>query len=210
MATLGETFPHDDELARFVVAMGMARNDIEYTALTAGHANTDDAPEFYYLVLVSMGLLFEATHALKQWRQESSTVRAFLGRLPEKAKKDLATATGLAQRVGPGVLKHARNRTFHYPHPMIEHGVNLDAELADVLKTNAREDAAIIVRAAEPRRLHFEFSGKVALGLALNKHSTEDEKLRKQTIATLNGTGAFVRLVDALVSAYFEARDLSV
>jgi hypothetical protein len=115
MATLGETFPHDDELARFVVAMGMARNDIEYTALAAGHANADDAPEFYYLVLVSMAHLFEATHALKQWRQDSSTARSFLRGLPKMVKRDLATATGVAQRVGRGVLEHARNRTFHYP-----------------------------------------------------------------------------------------------
>ena len=210
MATLGETFPHDDELARFVVAMGIARNDIEYTAMEAGHANDDDAPEFYYLVLVSMAHLFEATHALKMWRQESSTVRAFLKTLPKSAKNDLAAATGVAQKVGPGVLEHARNRTFHYAHPKVEHGVNLDDELADVLKVNAGDEAAIVLRAGKRTRLHFEFSAKVALGLALIRHDTDGEKLRAQVTKTRDGTGAFVRFVDALVDAYFQERDLDV
>lgn len=210
MTTLGETFPHDDELARFVVAMGMARNDIEYTAMAAGHANTDDAPEFNYLVLVSMAHLFEATHALKMWRQESETVRKFIDTLPAKAKADLKEATTLGQRVGTGVLEHARNRTFHYPHPKVEHGVNLDDELAGVLKVNAAEDASIVVRASKPMRLHFEFSAKVALGLALSEHDDEADESRRQVTATRDATGAFVRFAGAVIDAYFEQRNLSV
>ncbi len=209
MATLGETFPHDDELARFVVAMAMARNDIEYTVMAAGHANNADDPAFSYLVSTSTAHLFEATHALRQWRQESSMVRKFIERLPAGAKKDLAGAVSVEQAVGPGVLKYARNRTFHYPHPKIEHGVNLDAELADVLRVNGGEDAAVVVRAGDHPRLHFEFSAKVAMSLALNKHSTDRDALREQLTATLAATGAFVRFVDAVVSAYFDARGLS-
>jgi hypothetical protein len=88
--------------------------------------------------------------------------------------------------------------------------VNLNAELAEALKTNASEDASIVVRTGNPMRLHFEFSAKVALGLALNRHDNDQSKHRAQVEATIEGTGAFVRFVDALVDAYFEARNLGV
>jgi hypothetical protein len=50
MGKTSEVFPADDAVARFMVAMWAARNDIGYTAERVGQANTKDAPEFFYLV----------------------------------------------------------------------------------------------------------------------------------------------------------------
>ncbi len=48
------------------------------------------------------------------------------------------------------------------------------------------------------------------MSIALNRHSTNRERLRTQVVATLEGTGAFVRFVDALIDAYFDGRGLDV
>jgi hypothetical protein len=46
--SMGETFPADKPLSRFLVSMAMARNDIEHAMWKAAEANEADRPEFDY------------------------------------------------------------------------------------------------------------------------------------------------------------------
>src|SRR5262245_32606121 len=116
MATISEAFPPDDPVARFVVSMAMAANDIEHALRAAGAANEADEPEFGYWVRLSIGHLFEAQLALNHWRAYDE-VKNLLRKLPETATEDLKRVAGLAQRVGAELLEHNRHLTFHYPYP---------------------------------------------------------------------------------------------
>jgi mevalonate pyrophosphate decarboxylase len=69
MSSIAEVFPHDDPVARFVVAMSMARNDVRHALTRAGEANDQDDPEFGYWVRMATGHFFEAAYALSHWRQ---------------------------------------------------------------------------------------------------------------------------------------------
>ena len=50
--SIADVFPHDDITARFVVAMSIARNDIELALRDGIRAAERDAPDFTYRVRV--------------------------------------------------------------------------------------------------------------------------------------------------------------
>jgi hypothetical protein len=54
-----------------VLSMSMARSDLRYAMRQVGKANEEDRAEFGYLLRVLLGHLFDATRALKLWRQNS-------------------------------------------------------------------------------------------------------------------------------------------
>jgi hypothetical protein len=208
MDSIATVFPHDDVVARFVVAMSMTRNDIEHASLAAGAANKNDDPAFTYLVGVAMGHIFEAVRALQRWRHEPE-VKAFLGRLPPEAKKALATAAGLVQRVGGGAAEHARDRTFHYPYPSSRYTPSSDDELADVLKTMSSQAANVTVLGDERKRFRLEFADEVALALALAKLDVADHtRLREQMDQVRDGGVALAHVVDRLLVLYADERQI--
>src|SRR4051794_17928431 len=98
MPALPEAFPPNDPVARFVVAMAMAANDIERAHRLAGQANTANAPEFGGYVRWSMGFFAEALRALNAYRSTYEEVRNFLKRLPEKAQARLVEVGSLQQK----------------------------------------------------------------------------------------------------------------
>jgi hypothetical protein len=124
-----------------MVAISMARNDIRYAVCQAGAANTDDKPEFAYWVRISTGHFFEAANALKHWRQVPE-VRGFIAKLPKAAREDLRSVNGSVQKIGPGVLEHSRNRTFHYPYPSSRYPT--DAELKEALRALGSNEATVV------------------------------------------------------------------
>lgn len=84
---VGEVFPADRPLSRFLVSMAMARKDIENAMWKAGEANEADRPEFEYWVRSVMGHFLEAVDALQHWRRYSTEVREFLNALVLRAKR---------------------------------------------------------------------------------------------------------------------------
>jgi hypothetical protein len=131
VSSIAEVFPHADSVARFVVAMSMARNDVRHALTRAGEANDKDDPEFGYWVRMATGHFFEAAYALSHWRQVDE-VKRFIDRLPQDGRDALRDASSAIQKMGPGVLEHSRDRTFHYPYPTSRY--QTDEELEDALK----------------------------------------------------------------------------
>src|SRR5829696_9842329 len=117
MSSFAEIFPHDDRLSRFIVVMSMARNDVGHALERIRATRDTDEPEFTYWARVVTGHFFEAQLAVKAWRQEVREVREFIARLPRDGREQLANASSAVQEIGPGIPKHSRNRTFHYPYP---------------------------------------------------------------------------------------------
>ena len=118
MSSIAEVFPPDDPVARFMITMSMARNDVRHAIFQAGEANDRGDEELRnYWVRISTGHFFEAAHALQQWRQQVPAVGAFIAGLPEAARNELRKVTRSVQEMGYDVLEHSRDRTFHYPYP---------------------------------------------------------------------------------------------
>jgi hypothetical protein len=191
---VGEVFPADKPLSRFLVSMAMARNDIEHAMWKAAEANEAERPEFDYWVRLVMGHFLEAADALEHWRRCSTEVREFLKALRPEGQDALKKVGGTLQKVGKKAIDHARNHTFHYPTPSEKY--ESDAELIRVLGALAEEPIELAEIEGRPGRVRYVFADKAALMVAMGKHSTEDrEAYRAQVIDLQAGAIAFVNVV---------------
>jgi hypothetical protein len=93
-------------------------------------------------VRIATGHFFEAAYALSHWRQVDG-IQTFIGRLPEDGHQALRQASSAIQKMGPGVLEHSRDRTFHYPYPTSRY--QTDDELRDALKGLGGEEVRLVV-----------------------------------------------------------------
>lgn len=199
MASIEEVFPSDDSVARFMVMVSMARNDVRHAIFEAGSANAADEPDFAYWVRLSTAHFFEAIAAVRSWRQLPE-VRAFLGRLSVAARDDLKTATRSVEQIGNAVVAHSRNRTFHYPYPTGRYPA--DSELEAVLETMGAAEAQWVDEG--DGRFRLKFADDVALALALGKH--EFSQIETQLALARDGSIAFVNFATRAMETYLEGR----
>jgi hypothetical protein len=205
LPSIAEVFPHDDPVARFVVAMGIAANDVDRVVKSAHVAAKNDEPWFIGLVRLATGHTFEAMVALRRWREHSPEVADFLQQLPGGVRAHLKTATGMEQRVGGGAIEHLRHRTFHYPHPGPD-ARGTDDELAAFLRSEtAQRNEATFMIDAETAISHFGFADVAAATLAFGAH--DQERFREQVRLALSGAVAFVRFFRGLMDAYAQRTD---
>jgi hypothetical protein len=107
-----EIFDPDRVDARFVVAMSIARNDIEIALRDGIAAADDDRPDFAYRVRLATSRLIKALDSLNAYSQ-ADEVKRLITRVPADAAKHLSNARSVLQKVGPGALDQVRNNTFH-------------------------------------------------------------------------------------------------
>lgn len=199
---MGDAFPADKPLSRFLVSMAMARNDIEHAMWKAAEANEANRPEFDYWVRLATGHFLEAADALQQWRNCSTEVRDFLRTLPPKGQEPLRQVGGTLNKVGKAAVDHARNHTFHYPTPSERY--ESDAELIRVLNAVAEEPVELGQVEGKPR-VRFVFADRIALMVAMGKHSIEDpEAYRAQVVDLEAGAAAFVNFVGLALAKHLD------
>lgn len=209
MSSIRDVVPAPDPVARFVLSVSMARNDIEHCTRSAVKANEADRPEFSWWVRVANGFTFEGITAVRAWRSESEEVRKFINMLPHAAQKQLAKAVSVEQNIGGGAFEHIRQRTFHYPHPDPAYNPDADQELKQLLEAMGDREARLDVDwTVKPPTIRVSFADEVALRLALNKHDASDPK--PQLDRALEAAIAFVNFGQAALEAYFGARDISL
>jgi hypothetical protein len=200
-----EVFDPDRIDARFVVAMAMARNDIDVALRDGIAAAENDRSDFGYRVRLATAHLVDALDSLNAYSQYED-IKKLLARVPVKARKELSRARGVLQQVGPKVLDQVRNNTFHVPAPKTNYSPSSDERLRDVL--TAMRDRACEIHLdhrGEHPIVTLDFAGDVALALALADHSPDSEVARRQFELTSLGAVAFTHWADALVIAYLEA-----
>jgi hypothetical protein len=205
MSSIAEVFPHDDPVARFMVAISMARNDVRHALRQVGQANDQGDPEFTYWIRVATGHFFEAELALREWRKVRA-IKDFIAKLPHDAQHELGRASSAIQNMGPGVLQHSRNRTFHYPYPASRY--QTDEELASALQTLRDEEVTVVVESTTPGLFRLHFADHVALALALGKY--DRESLRTQAELVRDGAIGFVNFATRAWEAYIDTRGLSL
>jgi hypothetical protein len=116
VSTFAEVFSPDDPVARFIVAISIARNDIRHALMQAGAANDRYSPEFTYWIRIASGHFFEAEGALREWRRVPE-VQSLIAKLPSDGQEVLRTAASAVQKMGRGVLEHSRQRPSTNPLP---------------------------------------------------------------------------------------------
>jgi hypothetical protein len=191
--------------ARFVVAMSVARNDIEVALRDGIAAAHDDRPDFSYRVRLVTSHLVEALDSLNAYSQEDD-VKKLMARVPVAAQKHLSKARGVLQKVGSKALDQVRNNTFHVPSPKSNYSPSSDEQLRDVLAEMSDRPCELhLDHRGEHPVITPTFAGDIALALALAKHSADEKVARQQFEVTSEGAVAFKHWVDALVLAYLDA-----
>jgi hypothetical protein len=200
-SSIPDAFDPDDPVARCLLSMAMARNDIEFCLRDIHRATKGDDPDFAYRIRLLTAHFVEAALALRQYRQHKPELAKFLGGLDDDAKADLKAVTRTAQLVGPAALDQIRTSTFHYPHPDPNYQPDSDERLAEVVRELKDEPAHVYVN-FETRLVHMSFADRVALALALGGHSTERAKLEQQLRLVRDGAFAFRRFVERVLLTF--------
>lgn len=198
---LRDVFPTGEPLAEFMLAMTIARNDIEHAQALAWEARAvDDDSAFFYAARIMAGHLYEVLEAMEGWRVEHTPVRNFLSGLQEPGRSAYKTVKAVRQQVGDAALSHARNHTFHYVNPGDEYAsVDCLRQVVDALGDRTVEVLADL----EERRTRLTIANEVALTVAMLKHADPDRgKVRAQMEQTKAAAEAFVLLMDCALLAY--------
>jgi hypothetical protein len=200
-----DVFDPDHIDARFVVAMAMARNDVEWALRDGIAAARDGRPDFAYRVRLVTSHLVEALDSLNAYSQEDD-VKRLMARVPAHAQKDLSKARSVLQEVGAKVLDQVRNNTFHLPSPKTSYTPSSDEQLRNVLAGMGDRPCELhLDHRGEHPVITLTFAGDVALALALAKHSADANVARQQFERTSDGAVAFKHWSDALVATYLDA-----
>jgi len=202
---IAAVFPADTIEARFVVAMAIARNDIELALRDGVAAAQQDREDFTYRVRLATSHLIEALDSLMAYTQESAEVRKLMDRVPAEHQAALRKARSVIQKVGDDALEQIRDNTFHFPSPAKNYRPSSDEQLRDVLATMGDRLCEVHLdhRGKDPV-VTLSFARDVALALALAKHSADDRIAREQFELTSDGAVAFSKWVDALLVTYLE------
>jgi len=149
--------------------------------------------------------LVEAVDSLNAYSQEAH-VKRLIARVPADAKKQLAKARSVLQKVGPKVLDQVRNNTFHFPSPKTNYSPTSDEQLRNVLADMSDRPCELhLDHRGEHPAVTLSFAGDIAFALALAKQSTDEKVARQQFEVTSEGAVAFTHWADALVVTYLNA-----
>lgn len=200
---IADVFPSESVAARFVVAMSIARNDIELALRDAVAAADRDRPDFTYRVRLSTSHLVEALDSLMSYSKAFPEVRNLTARMPREHRKHLAEARRVVQQVGDRALNQIRNNTFHFPAPDTNYSPTSDAQLLEVLAAMGDRPCELYLDHRGPSPVvTLTFANDVALALALAKHSPDETTAGQQFELTSRGAVAFVKWADALLVTY--------
>jgi hypothetical protein len=203
---IADVFPADRIEARFVVAMAMARNDIELALRDGISAAQGNRQDFMYRVRLATAHLIEALDSLVAYTQESTDISKLMRRVAPAQQKELRKARGVVQKIGNTALGQIRNNTFHFPSPRTNYSPSSDDQLRDVLASMSDRACTLhLDHRGEDPVITLTFAGDVALALALAKHSADEETARQQFELTSAGAVSFTKWVDGLLFAYLQA-----
>lgn len=116
---IGDLFPSNDPVARWMTPCAMALNDLFYVHRHLYPLLTNDGPssETMYLSRIAAAHLFEIATFLSESDSRVPEVRAFVAKLDDDAREAYEALTAIrpgGDEPFAGQLKHARNHVFHY------------------------------------------------------------------------------------------------
>jgi len=204
---VADVFPPDRPEARFVVAMSMARNDIERALHDLLRSNREHSQDFTYRVRLLTGHLVEAVEAINYYRQEFADVRKLLARVPAAERKQLARVVGALQRAGKGSLERIRHHTFHYPSPdpAYKSDATSDDELAAVL-ADMKDFPTYAHHDGDTNVTTLTYADEAAIRLAFGPGTAQETILQRSEVAR-DAALAFRQWAISLMTTYVKTVD---
>jgi hypothetical protein len=201
---LGAIFPAERVDARFVLAMGMANNDIQTALWDVIKADRDEAPDWSYRIRVLTGHLVEALDSLNAYSSRHAEVGELIDRVPEPYTLSLKVVRGTLQKAGSKALQHMRDSTFHYPSPKSNYSPTSDERLEETMRLMADHPTHLTID-GDTQMVTLTFASEVALALAISEHKPDPKDHAKQFKAARDGALAFRVWSQSLTMTYLES-----
>jgi hypothetical protein len=116
---IGEAFPADEPLARWMTVCAMAANDLilvnRWLLPKLKEEEPSEAYETVYLGRLAAAHLFEAAKFLKKTDKRLAVVRELVAGLNQDAQAAYQQLLAIGDGGSNEQMKHARNMFFHYP-----------------------------------------------------------------------------------------------
>lgn len=158
---IGDLLPADDRLARWILVLCLARNDVVAKMKQIVRANEDSDGTNLHWARVTAGHLYEIATFLRQ-TSSLDEVKDFVTRLPPKADADrraLLDSTFLKR-----VLVTDRSLTFHYPSVHADDPAHGGSQLKRALEAarNQRTELLVEFDEGKPTGYRYRFADVVA------------------------------------------------
>lgn len=164
---IGDAFPADDPVARFLVAVAMMSNDLLRLVDWMLENEGQDTALRLFSFRIQTALFFEASTFLRETPGRWSAVKHFVDALDSDVRTDLervtgATDPGSATYLGPWV-KDNRNLTFHYKDMRPERPPERDLVWTALRRCQDADGEISVGDGSELRTVRFGFADTVAV-----------------------------------------------
>lgn len=200
---IGDVFPADDVVARFVTGLGMIVNDWHRSMKFMSdslEAPADGEGVRMMMFRQQVSFLHEAAKFVTDARHHNVDVESFVASLESTARGQLVAAMATASESDQWLEDH-RNVTFHYPKVVQSAHEHNDEELGTALAAAASEEGTITAE-GPAGAIRFEFGDAVALEL-LGGHAVVAPLVNKVAAARF----AFGEFAYACFKAYLATVD---
>jgi hypothetical protein len=186
---IGEAFPADNEVARFVVGLAMMSNDVlrSFAQLDADESDPEAAAVQTWLFRQQAALYYEAATFIADCSRTFPKIEAFMSGLPHEARAERERIAGgidpkSPHYVGDWLAEH-RNVTFHYAQMHPEKAARGTERLQQALEAAAPLEGDLT---------HGEVLGSIRFGFA--------DQVAAQWVPGDADTDTVVRLREALLA----------
>jgi hypothetical protein len=196
---MGDVFPPDDPVARFVVTVAMFANDLFRSTRMFGQLGEDvheARGRRLMLVRYQASVFYEISLFIADARRVPP-VAEFIDSLPDEAATDAARMTESTRELDPWLRTH-RNVTFHYPEMHPDRITAGRDEVMDAL-TKAADEVSHIQTIEAGEGAGFPFADEVVVQLL-------PDALREATSVLTSGVIAATSFSMAAARAYISAQ----
>ncbi len=203
MSKIGDVLPADDEVARWVLVLTLARNDLALTRARLIEAFDKDETALHWSRLLA-GHLYEIAYFLRR-EATRPVIKDFAKTLPPKAAKVYGEL--LRPDFLKGRLESDRERVFHYPSADKEAEDKSGPALYDALHAVRDQEAALEVKWGKdgrPENMRFDFADRVAVQFAMADFGDTEPEQKKSIEAVRDESVKVIWLADSVFHHYTE------
>jgi hypothetical protein len=208
-ARFKEVFPAADPLARWVLIVCLARDDIVTSIKEIIRANEEDDGTNLHWARITAAHLYEAALMLRR-SHGAKEVRDLIACLPSPRQDDLKSL--LETTFLKGVLAGDRNLTFHYPsHDTAEVGKgggDLESALRD-LQDRPVELSVEYDDEGKPAHYRYRFADEVAAAFSAMRFGDTEKAMRDGIELVQERAFAFARFADAVFAEWGKRHGLT-
>lgn len=203
MSKISDVLPADDEVARWVLVLTLARNDLALTRTQLVEAFGKDQTALHWSRLLA-GHLYEIAYFMRR-EALRPVVKEFTKTLPTKPAQVYREL--LRPDFLKGRLEGDRERIFHYPSADKDAQDKGGPALHAALETVRDLEAALVVKWGENCKvedMRFDFADQVAVQFAMADFGTTEAQQKKSIVAVRESAAKVIWLADAVFHHYAE------